>query len=159
MVLLVRVYLVQHARSTAKDEDPSRPLSDMGWQDIRKMGEYAKEHLGVHVEQIVHSSKLRAKQTAEVLAIYLHPANGAKATGGLEPLADPSLWRTRLAQTKGDVMIVGHLPHLSKLASLLLTGDKERELVAFQTGGIVCLERGENGQWSIQWMISRDLLP
>lgn len=53
-------------------------------------------------------------------------------------------------------MIVGHLPHLSRLASSLLTGRQDAEVVGFQYGGVVCLERTNDG-WKLGWMIVPDL--
>jgi phosphohistidine phosphatase SixA len=45
---------------------------------------------------------------------------------------------------------VGHLPHLAKLAGLLLAGDAERPVVAFQPGGLVGLEQDKDGTgWSV----------
>jgi phosphohistidine phosphatase len=49
-------------------------------------------------------------------------------------------------------MIVGHLPHLSRLASLLVLGEAEKEVVRFRMGAVVCLARsGES--WSIDWTL------
>lgn len=155
----MRLYLVQHAESKRKEEDPSRPLSEKGWRDIRKVARYAEKHLHVQVDRIVHSGKLRAKQTAEALDERLRPQNGVVAVDGLEPLADPEIWKNRLAETTEDTMMVGHLPHLSKLAGYLLTGDATNEVITFTTGCIVCLERDENGRWTVQWMITPEIIP
>jgi phosphohistidine phosphatase len=155
----MRLYLVQHAESKRKEEDPSRPLSERGWEDIRRVAKYAEKYLRIRVDQIVHSSKLRARQTAEVLGEHLHPTRGVKVAEGLEPLADPKIWKNRLAEITEDTMIVGHLPHLSKLAGYLLTGDEGKEVVAFRMGGIVCLERDESGRWAVQWMINPEIIP
>jgi len=54
-------------------------------------------------------------------------------------------------------MLVGHLPHLSRLSSLLLVGDPEKNIIAFRMAGIVCLRREEEN-WSVSWMIIPDLL-
>ena len=155
----MKLYLVQHAESMRKEEDPSRPLSEKGWQDIRKVSRYAEKHLRIQVAQILQSGKLRAKQTAEVLAEHLHPAKGVVVVDNLDPLADPTPWTTRLAEATEPIMLVGHLPHLSKLAAHLLTGDKRREIVAFRNGGIVCLEKEANGSWAIQWAITPEIIP
>ena len=56
----MKLYLVQHAESKRKEEDPSRPLSEKGWEDIRKMAKYAEKYLHIQVNQIFHSGKLRA---------------------------------------------------------------------------------------------------
>ena len=155
----MRLYLVQHAESKRKDEDSLRPLSEKGWEDIGKVAKYAEKYLHIQVKQIFHSGKLRAKQTAEVLAGHLRPAKGVMAAQGLEPLADPEVWRNRLAKTTEDIMIVGHLPHLGKLACHLLIGDEGKEVVAFRNGGITCFEKDESGQWAVRWMITPEIIP
>ncbi len=155
----MKLYLVQHAKSKRKEEDPSRPLSERGWEDIRKMAKYAEEYLHIKVNRIVHSGKLRAKQTAEVLAEHLHPAKGVMAAEGLEPLDEPKPWKSRVAETTENLMIVGHLPHLSKLAGHLFTGDEGKKVLTFRMGGIACLERDESGSWTVQWMITPEIMP
>ena len=58
-----------------------------------------------------------------------------------------------------DTMLVGHLPHLARLAGLLLTGDTDETVVHFQPGTVVCLERGENGDgWIVTWAVRPELL-
>jgi phosphohistidine phosphatase len=157
--LFMKLYLVQHAESKREEEDHTRSLSDRGWNDIRKTANYAKEHLCIKVEQIVHSGKLRAKQTAEVLAEHLNSPKAVVTDTNLEPLADPKSWKKRLVETTEDIMLVGHLPHLSKLASYLLVGDENKEVIAFRMGGIVCLERDQQHRWTIHWMITPDTTP
>jgi hypothetical protein len=63
-----------------------------------------------------------------------------------------------LEQTGGDVMIVGHLPLLGKLVALLVTGSEENEIVEFQFGSVVCIERRDDGKWKLAWMITPALL-
>lgn len=155
----MKLYLVQHAESKRKEEDPSRPLSERGREDIQKVAKYAEEYLSIQVNRIIHSGKLRAKQTAEVLADHLHPAKGVMAAEDIEPLADPKVWKNRLAETTEDIMVVGHLPHLGKLAGYLLTGDAGKDVLTFRMGGITRLERDESGRWTIQWMITPETIP
>ncbi|MCX7914224.1 MAG: hypothetical protein N2511_06535 [Thermodesulfovibrionales bacterium] len=50
------------------------------------------------------------------------------------------------------------LPHLSKLASLLLCGDAQRDIITFKRAGVVCLKRFDNGVWSIQWMVIPEII-
>jgi phosphohistidine phosphatase len=52
-----------------------------------------------------------------------------------------------------DLLLVGHLPHLARLAALLLTGDPEKSVINFRMGGAVRLRRMEGGQWLVDWMI------
>jgi phosphohistidine phosphatase len=78
---------------------------------------------------------------------------------GLEPLADPSIWAEKLREVDEDLMLVGHLPHLTKLVSLLTVGSSEFQIVEFRYGGVVCLERKAGGSWSILWIIRPDIIP
>ena len=55
-------------------------------------------------------------------------------------------------------MIVGHLPFLGKLIALLVTGSEENEIVEFQFGSVVCIERRDDGKWKVVWMITPALL-
>ena len=61
------LYLVQHGEATKETEDPARPLTEHGRQEVVKVARaLARVRLGVSV--IAHSGKLRARQTAELLA-------------------------------------------------------------------------------------------
>lgn len=152
-VMRVKLYLVQHAEPKREEEDRERPLSEKGWSEIRKVAAFIAEHANIEVSSIMHSGKTRARQTAEALAEYLNPSSGIKEATGLKPLDDPSTWADRLAETKEDIMLVGHLPHLSKLSAHLLCRDENKRIVDFQMGGIVCLGRDESGLWSVCWMV------
>lgn len=102
---------------------------------------------------IFHSGKTRARQTAEVLAEHLHPAKGGRETDALNPMDDASIWAKRLESIEDDTMLVGHLPHLSKLASLLLCQDENKRVIAFQMAGTVSLTRDESGNYAVAWML------
>jgi phosphohistidine phosphatase len=150
------LYLVRHAEPKQKEEDPERPLSQKGWADIRKVAAYCSEQFNISTKRIIHSGKLRARQTAEVLSEYLHPPLGTEEIADLNPLDDPKLWEKRLYDMSEDMMLVGHLPHLAKLTSYLLTGDENKEAVLFQAGTIFCLKRDESNVWSIKWTLNPD---
>ena len=154
----MKLYLVQHADAKSKDEDPERPLSEKGWTDIRKVAVFITENLKVQVDTILYSGKTRAKQTAEVLARYLNHSKGIMEDEDLNPLDNPFNWIERLSKINEDIIIVGHLPHLNKLSSLLLCHDEEANIIQFQRGGMVCLERDESGLWSIHWMVTPHIL-
>ena len=149
----MNLYLVQHAEAKPKNEDSQRPLSDKGYADADKTAGLLSERVRPSVNVIIHSGKLRAKQTAEVLADYLSPIGGIKAADGLTPTADPAIWAEQLSAISENVMIVGHLPHLSKLTSKLLCGDDSSTIVEFKNAGIVCLAKDDYGAWSLQWII------
>jgi phosphohistidine phosphatase len=74
----------------------------------------------------------------------------------MAPLDDPDSVADATASAAA-LMLVGHLPHLSRLASLLLVGTPEPEIVRFRMGGAVALERSEDG-WRLAWFVTPDLL-
>lgn len=154
----MKLYLIQHAESKSKDEDPERPLSEDGKVNIRKMATFITQMTNVRVKTIVHSGKLRARQTAEILAGHLEPLSAVEEAGNLEPLDDISTWVNRLADMVEDLVIVGHMPHLSKLTSFLLIQETERSIVDFKNSGIVCIDRNQSGIWSLSWMMIPQIL-
>jgi phosphohistidine phosphatase len=153
-VIMMKLYLVQHAEAKSKQEDPDRPLSEKGRADISKVAAYVAEQTSPQVAHIIHSGKSRAQQTAEVVAKAIPPSDGVSISAKLAPLTEPSIWTERLAATDTDTILVGHLPHLSNLAALLLCQDEDNKVVSFQMGGVVCLGRDEEGNWSLQWMVT-----
>lgn len=154
----MKLYLVRHGEPKTESEDPSRPLTEKGFDNIERLARFIAEKKNISVDTIFHSGKLRAQQTAEVLAKHLNPKNGAEKTGGLMPLDDPSVWAERLAVMDGGVMLVGHLPYMSRLASELIAGDSEKTIVEFRTGGTACLERDSTGKWALEWVVDSHIL-
>jgi phosphohistidine phosphatase len=106
----------------------------------------------VKPRRILHSGKTRAQQTAGVWGEILGGVEVAQADA-MYPAAGPTVWAGRLGREADDLMLVGHLPHLRRLASLLLCGDAGSEVVAFENGGVVCLERNPEGRWALRWAL------
>jgi phosphohistidine phosphatase len=148
----VQLFLVQHGRAKTEDEDPERPLTDQGLEDVARVAQYAVARLGAGPTRVLHSGKTRARQTAEswggLLAADVEPADA------LAPNDDPTIWIERLRSETHDLMLVGHLPHLARLAGLLLTGAADRSVVGFRQGGLVVLERTDTA-----WVVSVVLPP
>ena len=142
-VSAVRVYLVQHGQAKPEDEDSQRPLTDRGADDVRWVAQWAIDRFGVRPSRIIHSGKTRARETAQIWGRLSRVET--EQGDGLAPDDDPTTWVRQIA---AEVMLVGHLPHLAKLASLLLTGDVNRQLVGFRQGGLVAAERTESG-WAV----------
>ncbi|MBN1898035.1 MAG: phosphohistidine phosphatase SixA [Spirochaetes bacterium] len=146
------LYLVQHASAKSKEEDPERPLSDQGIEEITGVASYVSR-LDLSIDKIIHSTKLRAKQTALILAEKLHPEDGVSEEQGLAPMDDPSGWFEKIRQMDQDLLIVGHLPYLEKMIALLLCQDDKKKIISFQMGCMVALERKEE-DWSVKWMVT-----
>ncbi|MCF6147376.1 MAG: phosphohistidine phosphatase SixA [Candidatus Kuenenia sp.] len=152
------LYLVRHGEAKSEKEHKARPLSENGVRNVNKVAAHVSR-LNITVDRIFHSSKLRAKQTAEILAEYLKPSGGVAEAHGLTPLDDPMIWAERLkGETDNTILLAGHLPHLSKLASFLLCRNEGRDFISFKPAGMVCLKREDNGTWSLLWMINPEIL-
>lgn len=96
---------------------------------------YLVQHAEAKTEQ-EDPSRGFSEQTAWVLAEYLHPDKGVAESDGLNPMDEPEIWAERLSSVQEDIMLVGHLPHLGRLAALLVCGNKDRKVVNFKTAGI-----------------------
>ena len=149
-------FLVRHGEAKPEYEDPQRPLSDRGRRDVERIARALSEKKIAGVE-ILHSGKLRAKQTAEIIARFLSPGRRARQITGLAPDDDPVLAEAELEAADGPVLLVGHLPHLGRLAALLVTGDAERSVVEFPPATVVCLSRVD-GAWKVAWSLTPDAI-
>jgi phosphohistidine phosphatase len=154
----MNLYLVQHGEAKSKEEDPERPLTERGREDVKAVGAFVGGEAGIKVRTVYHSGKTRARQTAEVLSAAVHPTHGVVESVGLNPLDDPAIWGGRLLDEGGDVILVGHLPHLSKLAAHLVCQDADQTVVAFRNGGVVCLGDDGTRDWSVRWVVIPELL-
>ena len=153
----MKLYLVQHGEALAKDVDPDRALSDQGKRDVRALAAFL-EDAGITVERVWHSGKLRAEQTAQLLSKAVLGSGGSEAIKGISPrdpveafISDADVWQQ-------DTLVVGHLPFMSRLVSLLATGDAEQTLVTFIPGSAACLERDDSDAWSLLWMVRPEVL-
>ena len=117
----IKVYLVQHGNVVSKEINPERPLSDKGRKDVEKIAGLLKK-IKLNVNVIQHSEELRATQTAEILHSTIKSIRDIVQKNNLAP-NDPiePLWY-EIMKAHEDLLIVGHLPFLSRLASRLLSG-------------------------------------
>lgn len=150
-------YLVRHGEALSREENPKRPLSGKGVLEVEDLAEFIAANFKMSVGSIHHSGKSRASQTASILSRALAQSPEVIQSDGLDPMADPGIWSERLSTQERDTMLVGHLPHLSRLASLLLTWNPEVQLLEFDVATAVCLE-GAAGNWLLKWMISPGIL-
>jgi len=151
----MHLYLVQHGEALSSDEDAGRPLSEKGALNTHRVGAYLYRENKLVIPEILHSGKERAAQTAELLAGNLQTFFVAAAPD-LKPNDDPELWLERLEARTNDLMLVGHLPHLQKLAGLLLSGDSAADPAQFINSCVICLYRDEETAWRLQWIVTPD---
>ncbi len=146
--------MVQHGKAFSEQEDPERKLTPDGISETEKVSKFLAS-AGIKVREIIHSGKTRARQTAEIFSQYLKAPSHAR--DGLNPNDAPEIWFKRLEEID-DIVLVGHLPHLSKLTSLLIFGSAEKEIVKFRYSSPLCLVRQEKN-WSIMWYITPEIIP
>lgn len=146
----MQLYLVQHAEAQSEDVDPERKITPKGRTDAIRVANMAQK-MDVSVTEIRHSGKTRARQTAGILKNYVEPQKGVREAEGLGPVDDVQPIGDQITQDQQDVMLVGHLPFMERLAGYLLTGDADQKVIDFQNAGIVSLAL-EEGQWIVNWI-------
>jgi phosphohistidine phosphatase len=146
------LYLIQHGEAKKEQEDIKRPLNEKGIEDINKIGKFLEQNK-ISVNRILHSTKLRAKQTAEILANYIKTEQGLIEVSGLEPNAYVNEWYEKIVKEENDIAIVGHLPYLSKLTSKLICEDENKKIVDFKQGSVLCLEKQIDNLFVIKFFI------
>ena len=151
----MNLYLVQHAEAVSKAEDPQRPLSDKGRQDIQRVAGYVARRADILIRQINHSGKTRAEQTAAMLAASLQIQGRLHRQEGLNPNDPAAPVARQVERLQSNLVIVGHLPQLGRLVSVLLLGS-ERDLLDLPSAGLVCLERTADS-WLINWFLAPEL--
>jgi phosphohistidine phosphatase len=154
----MKLYLVQHGAACDKEIEPEQPLTAGGKSDVDRLAAFLRQ-AGIRPVRIIQSGKLRAAQTAECLAVALAPGVAVETCAAINPGDDPRAFDWKHATGMKDSLLVGHLPFLSKLVSLLLVGDETRPVVSYQTGSVVCLVLADDGGWRIEWMIRPELVP
>ncbi len=154
----MHLYIIRHGEAKSAGEDPEKSLSEKGIKDVEKIGSFIEEHIFINVKRIYHSSKKRSFQTAEILETYIDPPDGLRISEQLDPMADPGFWEDEIKNHTDDLMIVGHLPHVERIASLLLFDTPEKDIINFQTAGLACLNRDDEGIWTLRWMITPEVL-
>jgi phosphohistidine phosphatase len=146
------IVLVHHADAVGPDVDPMRPLSDAGRTAATRLAAEAAAR-GVRPDQVWHSGKLRARQTAELFWRACNPLASFSAARGLQP-DDPPAWiRDALTGESRSILIVGHMPHLDRLLRLLLQGGTVSDAEGFPLHGCVALEWVAE-RWKEIWRLS-----
>ena len=144
------IYLVHHAEAVGPEVEPQRPLSAAGRIHAEALAAAAAAR-GVKPEVIWHSGKLRARQTAEPFLRLCNPLAEFAAIRGLQPTDPPSSISDLVAGETREILIVGHMPNLPRVLTLLVTG-AQSPLLSFPLHGAIALEAtGE--RWTERWRL------
>jgi phosphohistidine phosphatase len=155
----MRLYLVRHGEAVQDNRDDFRVLTEEGRKEAAKVAAYLGESGAVKISKIYHSEKARSKQTAEIFASFIHPKEGLEESEELKPNDDALVWFNKIPAFQEAIMIVGHLPHIGRLASYLLCGSMEGCAVNFPPAGTICLENDTEERWSLLWFMIPEILP
>jgi phosphohistidine phosphatase len=151
----LNLYLMQHGEATSEQENPDRPLTATGRAAVEHVAARARS-AGVRLDRRFHSGKLRAAQSAELLATAL--GGRIERLDGLAPhdsVPPVAAWLRRFAE---PIALVGHLPFLGKLASLLVAGDEQVGVVRFSMGGLICLAPHESAEtFVVAWALPPEI--
>ncbi len=152
----MRVYLVQHGKALDREDDAARPLSEEGIDDVEAVGHFLAAQ-ALDIGQVWHSGKARAAQTAERLARLIAPQAELVERDDLSPTDSAKPVAKEIQKQSVNVMVVGHMTHISRLASYMVVGDEDADVVEFHKGGVVCLEGGDGCGWRVVWAVIPEL--
>ncbi len=159
----IHLYLLRHAiaeeRGSAWPDDDVRPLSREGIRKFKQASRGLARALP-KVDTLLTSPLVRAYQTAEILAHALPAAPKIVPFEALRPDTAPSdaIAALRARSAKGSVVLVGHDPMLSELASALLHLQGPLEFKKGAAMAIVSRGLGTRGPARLDWYLTPKLL-
>lgn len=153
----MNVYLIRHAHAVDTEKDPERPLSTRGTEQVLSLAAFLRGSGLFQPTEFWHSPLLRSRQTVELLSQRLRLNVPHTLMPDLEPEDDPRATARRIKATTHSLAIVGHEPHLSMLATLLVLGKADFPVFVMKKCSALALE-GEGAHWSVRWHISPDLI-
>ena len=153
------LYLLRHAHAGNPDawtgDDAERPLSAKGRGQAERLAKYLAS-IGLKLDAIVTSPKVRARQTAEPVAAALGVNYITDARLG--SLLDEAVLEAILKDCGGDqVMVVGHDPDFSDVAASLCGAAN----LPLKKGALARLEVSRPLKPSgavLRWLVPPDLL-
>lgn len=150
------LYLIRHGEALSPEDDPLRPLSMMGRQEITKIAHYLKAQ-NIALDAIYHSHKARAMQTAQIIASELEFEQELQLEYCLDPDNNVSALCNWVDSLSGNCLLAGHLPNLALLSHYLLAESLQKISFDFPTGALACF-RKETTVWVLEWFIKPDLI-
>jgi len=162
-LLLLRHGLAVDQGTPGYERDSERPLTPEGRRKVRLIGK-ALARLEIAPDAILTSPFVRAHQTAEIVATVLRSKKRMQICAQLACGGDAKrliAHINKLHPQARSVMLVGHEPDLSSLASLLLTGKATGAPIELKKGGLCVIETDalRAGQCAtLQWLAPPRLL-
>lgn len=161
-----RWVLLRHAPARTRDfarwpDDRARPLRPSGRKEFRQAADALARLLSEEGE-VASSPMARSLETADILAKEWPPARRKETWEELSPEGSPSALFARAlrSRSRGDLVLVGHEPDLSRFVGFCLTGG-DLSVLRFARGGAVALDfPGEvrPGGGRLLWLLTRGQL-
>ena len=142
------LYIVQHGLAAIPDGESERILTQRGRADTESAARQLRDR-NIRIDTLWHSGKVRALETAEIFARHLSPPPALQVVDGLNPNDSVDVVYRALDQESGELMIVGHMPHLGLLVSRLLGGGDSGD-VHVRNSIVICFARKED-RWNLEW--------
>ncbi len=146
----MKLYLMRHGHAANIHSDPTRGLTNEGKSDIKRIAHNLAQK-EIHIEQIFHSSKKRAQQTAEIVGGIIAPEITLQLHEHLKPTDNPKMLVPEINGWQKNTLIASHLPFLPDLIGHLT---EDTPAINFTPGTVVCLHKTEGSCWHINWSIS-----
>ena len=150
----MHIYCVRHGDYVQGDSDGERCLSKKGEEETSRIAGYLKQH-NVTPKFIWHSNMLRACQTATIIASNFAAAQVVERSD-MTPLDHTEGLAEEINKLNVDIILVGHLPFLPKLASVLLYDAENKNSFCMKPSSVLCLEREE--AWQVDWLIWPEMI-
>ena len=159
----MQIHILRHG--TAEDvkhggSDAGRKLTAAGRDEVRRAIEHARAKISPSL--ILSSPFVRAIETAEIAAAVLGYKGNIVRIRALEPSASPhEVWQEiRNRQNETQILLAGHEPLLSQLASYLLAAPamqiemRKAMLLRIDIGRF-----GQDPQGILKWALPPDIWP
>lgn len=142
----MQIYLLRHAIASPRSperrsDDRNRPLTAEGRKKMRSAAQGMRS-LGPTFDLVLSSPLVRCQQTARIVVAQFRRRPTFRCLASLAPGSPlPELIR-QLSQLppSSTVLLVGHEPGLSSLASLLIAGPGTQPPFVFKKGGLCRIE-------------------
>jgi phosphohistidine phosphatase len=157
------VYFLRHADAGDPErwrgDDAQRPLSPKGVRQAERMAAFLAA-IGFAPDAIVSSPKLRAMQTAEIVAVVLTrpvTVDERLAAGFTVETLGAILDTIERRESVHRMLLVGHDPDFSSVVATL-AGAKAIRLATGALARVDLDERPASGRGSLRWLIPPDAL-
>jgi len=155
----VRVHLLRHAHAGDAFEwigdDDLRPLTKKGRRQSERLGAFLETY-GVRPDVVVSSPKVRAQQTAEIVAGRLGMTVKTDRRLG-DGFGKRELWALLDETGAREPLFVGHDPDFSSLLSYLV----DTASISMKKGALATIDlhtKLGDGEGDLRWLVTPELL-